>query len=241
MVLQSASIIFNDTCSRFNKDLVDYLRRNIETAIRKGGVTFQFKIAQTADLAGLRRRGIKALPAMIIGNQNFVGVPDIVAELRKRVKNSSGEVATKTDEEIINDYQMQSLYDNNVKKNSDGKFDVTNEPDKDESEELKAALNREIRRRGASAGHGEEEDDEPKQTRARNPSRNTARDDEFEMEDDAPPPRRRPANQQRPDNLEEDKMDEARQSLRRIGKNATGDDVQDDTMMQALLDRMGGD
>lgn len=237
MVLQAASIIFNDNCSRFNKDLIDFLKRNIEIAIRKGGVTFQFKIAQTADLAGLRRKGIKALPAMVIADQNFVGVPDIVAELRKRVKNSTGEVATKSEDEIVNDYQMHELY-NNVKKDAEGKLTAEPDDETNDGENLMAEFNKEIKKRGASAGHGDQDDNENQtRTRARKPSRAAEQDGDFELEQDEPT-QRRPANRQRPDNLEADRMEDAFASLKKISKGSKGEEATDDVMMAALLERI---
>ncbi len=246
MVLQSASIVFNDSASQFNKDLTDFLRRNIETAVRKGGITFQFKIAKPSDLAGLRRKGIKRLPAMTIGKNYYIGVPDIIGEIRKRVKTSRHEAAVKTEEEIVRDYQMSALGD--IKKDAEGKFVINEEPEKDDSESLMSAFNRELQRRGAAAGHGNpDEDDEDRNRRQRpaRPSRDVENDLEEEEEEERPR-KRRPAarrdmpQQPRSDNLDNPGMAEAMDSLRRIGRHATGDDAQDDAMMATLLGRMGG-
>ncbi len=246
MVLQSASIVFNDSASQFNKDLTDFLNRNLETAIRKGGITFQFKIAKPADLAGLRQMGVKRLPAMLINNKPFVGVPDIIAEIRARVKNSRQTAPEKSEDEVIRDYQMQAL--GNVTTDKDGKFQIHDEPEKDDKEDLMAAFNREIQRRGATAGHNNREDDDEQPVMRRpppkQPSRTTERDmgnddDEDEMMAHQQP-RRPPARPQpRADNIDNPSMTDAFESLKAIGRNATGEDMQDDQMMAALLDRMG--
>lgn len=250
MVLQAASIVFNDSASQFNKDLTDFLARNLETAIRKGGITFQFKIAKPADLAGLRQMGVKRLPAMLINNKPYVGVPDIIAEIRSRVKNSRQTAPEKSEEEVIRDYQMAAL--GNITKDAEGRLQVHDEPEKDETEDLMASFNREIQRRGAAIGHGGGGEDDDEQPRARrppppNPSRTTDRDmggDDDDDEEPRQPPARRPAPpRQRPrdDNIDNPAMDDAFESLRAIGRNATKEDAQDDQMMAALLGRMGGD
>lgn len=254
MVLQAASIVFNDSASQFNKDLTDFLKRNLETAIRKGGLSFQFKITKPADLAGLRQMGVKRLPAMLINNKPFVGVPDIIAEIRARVKNSRNVAPEKSEDEIVREFQMAAL--GNITKDAEGRLQVHDEPEKDESESLMSAFNREIQRRGATAGHGgggDNDDDDPQPRMRRppppQPSRTTDRDmggDDDDDDDDqprrrpqrprAPPPRQQP----RADNLDNPAMADAFESLRAIGRNATKEDAQDDQMMAALLDRMGG-
>jgi hypothetical protein len=240
MVLQSASIIFNDSASQFNKDLTEFLRRNLETAIRKGQLSFQFKIAKPADLTGLRQMGVKRLPAMIINNRPFVGVPEIIAEIRSRVKNSKQIAPEKSEEEIIRDYQMAAL--GNVTKDEKGIFQIHDEEERDESKDLLGAFNREIQRRGGAAGHSQDTmNDMPRMT---NPSRNVDR--EFDDADDYQPrqrntyqtPERAPP---RNDNLDNPHMADAMQSLRNISRNATGEDVTDDQMMAALLNRISGE
>jgi hypothetical protein len=250
MVLQAASIVFNDSASQFNKDLTDFLKRNLEKAIRNGGLSFQFKIAKPADLTQLRGMGVKRLPAMIIGKTPYVGVPEIIEEIRNRVKNSRQQAPEKSEEEIIRDFHMKAL--GNIKKDAEGKFQITDEPDGDNQPDLMSAFNREIARRGSAAGHsnggnnGEGEiDDRP---RRKTPA--PARDQEQEMDDEERPqqqttrrthpgpPARMP---QRPDNIDNPMMQDAFESLKRVGKHSTGEDMQDDAMMAALLSRMGGD
>ena len=247
MVLQAASIVFNDSASQFNKDLTDFLRRNLETAIRKGGLTFHFKIAKAADLAGLRQMGVKRLPAMIISGKPYVGVPDIIAEIRARVKNSRFEAAEKTEDEIVRDYQIQAL--GHITKDAEGRLQVHDEPERDDSQYMMAKFNREIQRRGAAAGHAADNDDlDGPPQRMQRPPPQPSRDVDRDMEEDDEP--RRPAGRQayaparppaRPDNLDNPNMGDAFESLQRIGRNATAEDAKDDEMMGALLARMGGD
>lgn len=249
MVLQVASIIFNDSASQFNKDLTDFLRRNLETAIRKGKMTFVYRIAAAGDLAELRAQGIKRLPAMTLSNQTFIGVPEIIEEIRRRVKTSKSEAVEKSEDEIVRDYQMKALGD--IKKDAEGKFVINDEPESDDKDRLMADFQREIERRGTAIGH-EEKGGTAERRMARDPpprpparGRDVDRDDDYEER--APP---RPQKQQQPkppafnqriDNLANPGMGDALASLQRIGRHATGDDAKDDAMMARLLERMGGD
>lgn len=251
MVLQVASIIFNDSASQFNKDLTDFLRRNLETAIRKGRMTFVYRVAGAADLAELRAQGIKRLPAMTLANQTFIGVPDIIDEIRRRVKTSKSEAIEKSEDEIVRDYQMKALGD--IKKDADGKFVINDEPEDNDDARLRANFQREIERRGSSIGHDDKGGGTAERRLAKDPpprqpsrAREVDRDDDYE--DRTPPKQQRqqhmpamPAMTQRVDNLANPGMGDALASLQRIGRHATGDDAKDDALMARLLERMGGD
>jgi hypothetical protein len=248
MVLQSASIVFNDTSSQYNKDLTDFLNRNLETAIRKGGLSFQFKIAKATDLAELRQMGVKKLPAMIINSKSFIGVPDIISEIRSRVKNSKHMAPVKSEEEVINDYQMSELW-GNATKDANG-IQIHDTPDEEETESLMAAVNKEMQRRGPSMGYTQNEEDEEDKQRMRRPAPpKPSRVSENDMEDNEPaPPRRpvqtnnRPTTPQRPDNIDNPAMADAFESLNNIRtRNATSEDARDDEMMAALLGRISGE
>jgi hypothetical protein len=252
MVLQVASIIFNDSASQFNKDLTDFLRRNLETAIRKGRMTFVYRVAGAADLAELRAQGIKRLPAMTLANQTFIGVPDIIDEIRRRVKTSKSEAIEKSEDEIVRDYQMKALGD--IKKDADGKFVINDEPEDNDDARLRADFQREIERRGSSIGHDDKGGGTAERRLAKDPpprpparAREVDRDDD-DYDDRAPPKQQRqqhmpamPAMTQRVDNLANPGMGDALASLQRIGRHATGDDAKDDALMARLLERMGGD
>jgi hypothetical protein len=138
----------------------------------------------------------------------------------------------------------------NVTKDAEGRFQIQDDPEKDESDELKAAFNREIARRGASIGHGGDQDDNNTRMH-RPPPTNPSRDTDFDYDDDdhQPQPAYQPAQQRtrapprpnpRADNLDNPAMADAYESLRNISRNATGEDAKDDEMMASLLDRMGG-
>ena len=111
MVVRVAELIFNDTPSKYNKDLTDFLDRNIDTIIIKGQIKFNFKIAKASELTALRDSGIKRLPAMMLDGKPYIGVPTIVAELRKRVKTSKSTAAPKSEEEVLDEYYKKTLGD----------------------------------------------------------------------------------------------------------------------------------
>ena len=234
MSIQVASIIFNDSSSRFNKDLTDYLQRNLEQAIKRGGLSFKYKIAQPSDLPDLRQKGVKRLPAMLIGNAPFVGVPSIIQEIQKRIRTSRVVVQAKTPEEEVRDFHTQ-LLTAGVTKNAEGKFEVKEKNDDDESENLSAQLqskfNSEIQKRGSSIGHGGD-----KQSASQNQPSRRATQDNDETDYNMRPARAHPRSNNVASN---DPMADAYKSLQNISRGASGEDAQDDALMGTLLDRMG--
>jgi 3-phosphoglycerate kinase len=109
MVLVLAELIFVDSPTRNNRELTEFLKRNIEKVIIKGCVKFKFKIAKASDIPNLRKRNISRLPAMVLQGRNFIGVPDITNELSKRVKNSKATAQEKTGEEFIDDFFKKTI------------------------------------------------------------------------------------------------------------------------------------
>lgn len=250
MPLAVATIYFNDTASRFNKDLTDFLKRNLEKSIRQGRLTYSFKIAQTNELADLRRIGIKRLPAMVVGKTTCIGVPEIIEEIRKRVETSKAPAPPKTEDEIVREFQMAAL--GNVTKDADGKL-VVNDNDGDDmnKDDLQHKLQQEMQRRGlAQTGNGENENGpasrmKPK-PQPRAPDRTADRDDDFE--DRRPQVTQgagyaTPRNQPKPraDNLDNPQMGDAFAALGRVSRNATAEDRKDDELMANLLAKIGGD
>lgn len=234
MVLLLASIIFNDSASQFNKDLTDFLRRNVEIAIKRGGLSFDYKIVKPADLAELNKKGINRLPAMMIGSRSYIGVPDIIQEIRERVKNSVQNVPEKSEDEIVHEYQMNEI-NQNVSKNSDGKFQIVEDKDRDESTELNSRFAEEMKRRGGT---------QSAPTQPANPDRNPVQDyDEFDHRPTQPqqtgsygaPPIRH-------DNIDifaNPAMADAMESLANTKKGFQSvDSAKDDEMMAALLSKM---
>ena len=106
------TIMFNDNSSRYNKDLVDFLNRNLEAAILKGRMRFNFKKVESNELSKVRDMGIKRLPAMKIGENLYFGVPSIIEEIRRITKHSNKFATPKTEEEVLLEYQYSEVFSN---------------------------------------------------------------------------------------------------------------------------------
>lgn len=238
MVLRLAEIIFNDSPSKYNKDMVDFMKRNIETIIMRGQIKFKFKIAKTADLSKLRNMGVKRLPAMLLDRKSFIGVPVIIAELRKQVKNSKSLAAPKSEDEVLDEYYKKELGE--IRKDSDGKIiadALEQEEMEDNGDNLTSALHRELdRRQNSDAGNlqkGKRAPPPPK------PSRDVLQDDDFE--DRRQPTTYHQASNQRPrqDNLQAPAGDPTA-ALQNIQGRGGGEAI-DDQLMATLLAKIGGE
>lgn len=249
MAFQPAVIYFNDSSSKFNRDLTDFLERNIKTAIVRGKLRFQFKIANENDLARLKKMSVKKLPAMIISKNAYVGVPDIVDAIRLHVKTSKSSAAPKTDDENVHEFMMAAL---DAKTDVKGKF-LKDQGDTDEQQpgdDLMSKYNREVERRGlVSATPIDRDDDDDNRPAPKKPSRTFVQDhidtDIDEQETPQQPPRA-PTKQQRgrarPDNIGTEGMDDVMASMQNIRKTArSAEDAKDDDMMAQLIAKMSGD
>ncbi len=235
MAQQVVTIIFNDSASQFNKDLTDYLNRNLSLAIKKGGLLFHFKIAKPKDLSDLRNKGIKRLPAMIINESYYIGVPDIVKEINFRIKSSTSEVAPKTEEEMIRSFQLNILGNPKINNDKDKKFVFDNDKDDDDKDddtkELTAKLNNEVKRRGINNVNTNLQGDRNMENngQARNMNRNQTT--ESDDEDYAP----RANNLRSDDNLQ---IAIANANAKHA-ENGEANDQQDDAMLRNMLERIG--
>jgi len=243
MVIRVADVIFNDTPSKFNKDLVEFLKRNIETIVHKGQIKFRFKIATPSDLNGLRDKGIIRLPAMLIDGKPFISVPTIVNELQRRVKTSTTTAPAKTEEEVLDEYFKTSLGD--IKKDGDGRIKAEEMDQEDENEgatDLTNAFHREIERRG-NKDEGNKRG--ANRTPPEKPDRTAEQDDNFDNR--RPPQQRggdyvnaRPQVPARPDNLRPASAGDPMNALNNMKAKGSGGGVDDD-MMSALLLKMSSD
>jgi hypothetical protein len=238
MAVQVAELIFNDAPSKHNKELTDFLKRNIRPIVMKGQLRFRFKIAQTKDLRGLRKRGINRLPAMLLKDKPFIGVQTIVQELHNRVKNSSNAAAPKSEEEVLQDYFANEL---GGKIGDDGKHIVPDDDeygDEDGGQDRMGRMSAEMERRNLST-KGLDPDDKPQSSRNKASRQAPAKpSNKFSMDDDytdkAPPstPAKLPP---RGDNLE------AGDAIGALGRMRPARDPRDDEMMRQLLEKMGDD
>jgi hypothetical protein len=228
MVVQTAELVFNDNPSKYNKDLTDFLKRNISTIITKGQIRFRFKIAKASDLTALRQRGIKRLPAMILHDQPYIGVPVIVEELRTRVKKSKQTASPKSEDEVLDEYYRKTL--GNLKKDVDGKHIIPDDDDDDDDDDgvvdLGSKYHKEISRRNPV-------DDVNHRTAPRNappkPDRLAVQDDDF---NERIPPARK-------NNVAEKNAGDPIATLDSM-KPKNGEQADEDNMMRTLLERIDG-
>jgi hypothetical protein len=232
MVVQTAELIFNDTPSRYNKDLTDFLDRNVELIVTKGQIKFRFKIAKAADINSLRAKGIKRLPAMILGKIPYIGVPVIVEELRKRVRCSKSSAAPKSEEEVLDDFYKQTL--GNIQHDGEGKHIIPQDNEMNDEVDLGSLFNDEMKRREA----GDEGGGKRQVANRRGPPKpdRMAVQDDDDYDDRAPPKRTPP----RLDNVETTDAGDPIATLNTM-RSTSGKQSQDDDMMRTLLERMGGD
>ncbi len=141
MVIKTAEIIFNNKPSKFNKDLVEFLKKNLNTIIIRAQIKFRYVVVNSDDFDSLKSRGITRLPAMVYQNRNFISVPDIVNELKSQVSNSKSMAPPKSEEEVVQDFFKQSLGD--IKTDSEGKI-LVNEMDQEEENAEKRNLENNI-------------------------------------------------------------------------------------------------
>lgn len=239
-ILTPVKMVFNDSASQFNKDLTDFLKRNLETAIKRGHMSFEWVIAKPSDLAQLRKLGVKKLPAMIINDVPTVSVPAIIEEIRRRIKNCKQEVSEKSDDEIVREFMIDSL--GKITKDANGQL----QPEKDEQEEN---LGETLKRKADEAYARRQQATEGGNRGA--PARNTQQ--EHDDEDYQPRQRQRDPPQQRAmqqratpqagprqDNIDDTGVEGAKKLVRASRDTGEGAD-QDNAMMMALLDRLGED
>lgn len=231
MPLVPCVIIFNNSPSKFNKDLIDFLQRNLPKANVKGNMHFTFQIAKPNDLVALRNKGVKKLPVMFIASSTIVGVSDIIDEIRNRIKNTKNEAKIKSDDELIHDHQMNSMFDGAIR-STDGKMtfkDDNDAPDDDFARDLAANGQKEMNRRGIT-----KQDTNDHNQRVHQPMR---RDNVTQDYDE--PIRRNSHNNQRNNNLTDNNdMSDVFQSIQNT-KVAGKEAAQDDAMMAALFANQG--
>lgn len=147
----NAEIYFNNSCSKYNKQLVDYLTKNLESLITVGKLQFNFEIVSNS--AKLKERNITRLPALIVNSKTHIGVDKIISYLNsvQKVQRKSAFGGGDGDgDEMLHEYNMSAM--GNIKMTA-GKLVVEdNDDDDDSNEDLKARLNMEVKRREA-AGH----------------------------------------------------------------------------------------
>jgi hypothetical protein len=227
-MLRVAEVILNNTPSQFNKDLTDFLERNLKPIIYRAMIKFKFVVAHENDLPKLRNNGIKRLPVMIIDGKQYTSVPLIIEELQKRVRNSKNVAAPKTEDEILADHFKHTLGD--IKHDRDGKIDTSSFNDDEEDDH--AAMGAKLT------------DAAMKEAARRNlKSDNNVYKQQPKYEDTG----RQYTNKSQPDRRQNDRPDnvqnkDAGDPMRALSNmKSKGEKSPDDDLMEALLAKMGSD
>lgn len=150
MPLTLAEIIFNNKASGINKNLIDFLENNLHRIIVKGQIKFKFTIVQQNDLKSLEKRGIYKLPTMVYNERNIASVDNIIDTLNQIVKTSKKSSASKSDDEIVQDYLNDSL---DIKRGSGGKIitdDLSQEPQNPQNLDLDREARKAFEERNSS-------------------------------------------------------------------------------------------
>jgi hypothetical protein len=102
------TIFLRDANSKINKEMIEYLKCNLEQIIMKAGITFKYRII------GLNDKSSKhpgRFPALVMqGNDPIIGIPDIKKFLHSQMVSSRKAPAqVKSDEENLQDMMMSFM------------------------------------------------------------------------------------------------------------------------------------
>jgi hypothetical protein len=103
-----AQLVFNNSDSKFNKDLVRFFKENLANVITKAGITFHFVVAQKSDIERLNSQGVTKLPILVLPNERIVGTPNIIDYLSSRVQKATP-VVPKSEDQILEDYMSREM------------------------------------------------------------------------------------------------------------------------------------
>lgn len=231
MSLQVAEIIFNYTPHKTSKELIDFLDRHMENAIIKGQMKFRLQITRKKK-KDLDAQGLFKLPAMILGDERFLGIKSIINEISQKIKYSRTKAPVKNEAEILEDFQKQMINEG-VKQDSKGKFVVNDDDDdrdddaSDFSKNLNNKVLQESQRRGLNvqSSFGDEVENA---TRMKS-SRKSKKDNGYDEDEDDFKPRRR-------NNVEPGDM----KTLINQQRINSADELKDIEMQNAWIDNLGG-
>lgn len=225
-------IIFDDTfsSSKFNKELVNYFKNNLDT-LNRSGVKFMWRIATKEERPLYKERGIKHYPAAIIPQKSTkYGVKDIIKEIsiyvnkRKQMSNTSTSLSdgfSSVSEEALHEFQLKAI----------GKPGDDDSDPRDGFDSHYRRKQSEMMRRRTAAGMESPDSDTPGQGSGR-------QDNDLNLtigKGNDPYSVRLPSSG-RPDNLHPMRIDPS-DSLQRL-RSQGGADTQDLDLMQAQLDKL---
>lgn len=133
----------NNVNHKHNSTLIEYLDNNMRTIIIKGRVKFIFITVNNSNIDKYRNMGVVELPAIKVGKNITLGVPNIKREISKIISSNKIIAAPKSDEEVLNAYLANTI--GNPDDDDDDAFE-------DMSNTLKENLDKEVQRRKLDSG-----------------------------------------------------------------------------------------
>jgi len=102
------NVIFSNKPSALNKKLIKFFHINLLN-LNKVSILFDFEVAHPEDIDSYVKRGIKQYPILIDGNNNVVGVENIIEYLKSHIKKHNTKILNKTDTDRLDDFWKQTL------------------------------------------------------------------------------------------------------------------------------------
>lgn len=236
----TATVLFLNENTKKNKNLIEQLKSIMAPAIRRGRLTFSFKVISNADIAKTQKYGVTKFPAMILDKQPYNDIASIMNEIRNRIGQSKSEVAAKSEEEMLHEFQMGEF--SNLKRDAAGNVIENGDETPDMGRALQEKMQSAMKQR-ADAARGYAGNKNADQA-AYMPRQQTRRDDTQDLFDEprqrpaaAPRSGPRPAAQPRDDNITQN--DDVFGSITRT-RSAAGEGDKDDMILRAMFDNNAG-
>ena len=150
MALRTAKIFVLNRANKQNKELLDFINKNINDIILKGCIKFDFRKIDIDDVDNYSQRGIREFPSMQIDGRIISKPNIIIQELIAHMRANKIVAPPKTDEEVVNDYLREEVTAG-VAKDSKGKYIQPKEEEDEQSKinsEIRSKMIEEEKRRG---------------------------------------------------------------------------------------------
>ena len=152
--MQELQIVFNENADEINKELTDYLDKNLDEIIYKANVYFKFIIATEKDKLKLKKDGITKLPAIISFDMKpVVGLQNVYKYIKYAMQHKI-KPEIKTEDEILQDFMSKEIQDgvSRVKEGNKKKVVIKEEDEDDEfsNDNINRKIQTEQKKRGMS-------------------------------------------------------------------------------------------
>lgn len=123
------TILARDNDKPGNRELINFLKPNF-TRLLNSGLTFDFKMVETADIPDLIKRGMDKLPVATIQGRNYASSVEIKSILMRYMAARTAQRAVKRDpEDDVRDFYASEMTSDAIQreKYEDGKSESKNE------------------------------------------------------------------------------------------------------------------